>query len=75
MQYSALPIEKISPPKQSLATINGKFSKVNLLTDSQPKSSKAITSQDVIQCDANAPAPPMAHRYIALFLTIASLTA
>ena len=50
------------PPWQSMAVIKGKSSNHRRLTDSQPRSSKAITSQDLMHLQASAPAPPMAQK-------------
>lgn len=66
-------INEKSPPKRtfylnilfplvSIPTNKGKFLKVNFFIDSQPKSSKAITSHSVILRLARAPAPPIAQR-------------
>lgn len=73
-QYVCLPVLKMSPPLQSFATTSGNFSNVSRFTDSQPKSSNAITSHSVMHLLASAPAPPIAHRYTALLRTIASHT-
>lgn len=53
---------KISLPLVSIPTNKGKLLKVNFFIDSQPKSSKAITSHSAILREAKAPAPPMAQR-------------
>ena len=52
----------IFPPLQSIPTISGKLSNSRRFTDSQPRSSKAITSQLFIDFAASAPAPPIAQR-------------
>ena len=61
-------------PYLSIATINGKLSNSSFFIDSQPKSSKAITSHFFICCAARAPAPPIAHRYTDLFFEMEFIT-
>ena len=56
---------KSEPPAQSIPTTSGKSSTTRRLTDSQPRSSNAITSTERTACAASAPAPPSAQRYTA----------
>ena len=65
---------KIDPPFASIPTKRGNLWKVSRFTDSQPRSSKAITSHSVMCLQASAPAPPIAHKYSAQFLSIAAAT-
>ena len=61
-------------PSESITTIAGKFSTLSFLIASVPRSSYATTSDSTIAFESKAPAPPMAARYTALFLTMASIT-
>ena len=66
-------LNKVSP-KESIPQIKGKLLNSNFFTDSQPSSSKATTSLEVMHEAAKAPAPPIAHRYKHLFLIIEFIT-
>ena len=70
LQYSFIAISYKLFPSQSITTITGKFSTSSFLIDSVPKSSYAITSLFFMHFDKRAPAPPIAAKYTALFLTI-----
>ena len=57
-----------------MATVSGNSQNSSFLTDSQPSSENAITSQLFMHFDASAPAPPTAQKYTEPLRTIALQT-